>query len=197
MSLAIFRKIQTLYWLAIVSTIVMLLPNDVRDFFYLNFNDVLNGEIWRTLSGHLAHLSWTHWLLNTVGVLLLQRYYGKYFSQWQQLLAALVFIMLTISLCLIIFSQELKWYGGLSGVLIGLFYFSALQDYQHNKLFNGIAIAMFSLYIAMQQFSGELREGLTNQVTVATRAHLFGALAGALWLILITLWEKKPAKPPV
>lgn len=190
MSLTKLTRLSKLYWLTIASAIFMLLPSDIRDFLYLNINEVLNGELWRVLSGHLAHLSWTHWLLNTVGVLLLQHYYGSYFAQWVRLLTILVIVMLLLSLCLIVFSQELKWYGGLSGVLIGLFYFAALQDYQYNKLFNGIAITVLSIYIAMQQFAGELYEGITDQLTVATRAHLFGALAGIICLTLITVWGK-------
>lgn len=188
-------KLKKLYWLTIASAIVMLLPSDIRSVLYLNFNDVLDGELWRVLSGHLAHLSWMHWLLNTIGVLLLQRYYGSYFAQWPSLLATLIIVSLSLSLCLIVFSQELKWYGGLSGVLIGLFYFAALQDYQHHKIFNGIAIIVMSVYIAVQQFSGELYERVTDQLTVATRAHLFGALSGIICLILITAWRRfvKPA----
>ena len=183
-----------LYWLIIASGIIMLLPNNLRESLYLNFKYVLDGQIWRVISGHLTHLSWTHWLFNMAGLLLLQRLYGKYFAHWHQLVALLAFIMIAVSLGLLIFSEELKWYGGLSGVAIGLFYFAAIKDYPRQKIFNALALATMSLYILLQQFSGERIEGLVDGISVAARAHLFGAIAGLLWLLLLQLWNKAQQK---
>ena len=185
----IVSKGRNVYWLALLTALIMLLPGDIRDVLYLDFERVMNGEIWRAISGHLTHLSWTHWLLNIAGLMLLQQFYSQYFSTWHWL-GALVFIMLAVSIGLLTFSEELKWYGGLSGVLIGLFYISAINDYQHKKIFNALALAGLSLYIFIQQLLGERIEGLANSVTVATRAHLLGAIAGLLWLLLAHLWSK-------
>ena len=102
----------------------------------------------------------------------------------------MLFIMLTVSIGLLLFSETLKWYGGFSGVLIGLFYIAAAKDYPHSKLFNMLALTGISLYILIQQLSGERIEGLTDDLTVAARAHLFGALAGLLWLSIIKLTNK-------
>jgi len=53
-----------------------------------------------------------------------------------------------------------------------------------------LALTGISLYILIQQLSGERIEGLTDDLTVAARAHLFGALAGLLWLSIIKLTNK-------
>ncbi|MBN4081965.1 MAG: rhombosortase [Gammaproteobacteria bacterium] len=180
---------KNLYWLALISATIMLLPDSIRSLLYLNFERVLNGEIWRVISGHVTHLSWTHWLLNMAGIILLQQLYGKYFSNWHWL-APMIFIMFTVSISLLIFSEALKWYGGFSGVLIGFFYFAASKDYRYSKLFNTLVLISISLYILIQQLSGERIVGLTDDLTVAARAHLFGALAGLLWLFITKLTNK-------
>ena len=178
-----YRTGQTLYWLVLLSGVIMLLPDDLRGVLYLDFERVMNGEIWRTISGHFSHLSWTHWLVNMLGLILLQQFYGKHFSNWRWL-APMLFIMLMVSLGLLIFSDTLKWYGGLSGVLVGLFYIAAVQDYQRSKILNTLILVGISLYILVQQLSGERIEGLTDDLTVAARAHLFGAVAGLLWIFI-------------
>lgn len=179
-----------LYWLVPLSGIIMLLPDGLKDLLYLNFEQVLNGEIWRIISGHLTHLSWTHWLLNIVGLFLLQQFYGKYFTRWDQLTPPLLFAMIAISIALLTFSQELKWYGGLSGLLVSLFYFCAIKDYQHKKLFNTLALSCMSLYVLVQQMPGEIEPGLGTNIPVATRAHLYGAIAGVLWFFLMQIWYR-------
>ncbi len=173
----------TLYWLALLSASAMLFPDNVRTNLYLDFGQVLDGEIWRIISGHFSHLSWTHWLMNMLGLVLLQQLYGEHFSNWRWL-APTLFIMLSVSAGLLIFSETLKWYGGLSGVLVGLFYIAALRDYWRRRIFNGLALLGISLYILTQQLSGERIEGLSHGLVVAARAHLFGALAGLVWIVI-------------
>ena len=164
----------------------MLLPNSIRTTLWLDFDSFLAGEVWRGISGHITHLSWAHYLLNFAGLVLLQQVFGKYFARWHWLPPAL-FIVAGTSLGLILFSHELKWYAGFWAVLIGLFYIGALKDYACNKLSSLLILTALTCYIGLQQFSGERIEGILDGVAVASRAHLFGAISGTVWVTLSTL----------
>ncbi len=176
------RKGFKIYWLAALALGIAILPETLQTDLRLSFLEVRNGEWWRMLSGHLTHLSWTHLLSNIVGLVILQQLFYQRFSSWRWIIDT-VFIALATGFALIFFSKELQWYAGLSAVIIGLFYCYAIQQLNENKWLFLILIACLTLYIAAQQVYGEISSSFFGEFPVASRAHLFGAIAGIVLAI--------------
>ncbi len=183
------REGLNIYFVAALSTALMILPQQYQAALQLDFDLLLQGEVWRALTGHLCHLSWQHYALNVLGLIVLQQLFSNYFKGWSWLTPTL-FIALSTSLALALLSQELQWYVGLSGVLMGLFYLCALQYYDDNKFISLAVLIGLTLYIGVQQYSGEIIQGVTEELPVASRAHLFGAIAGVVWTTLAQLKTK-------
>ena len=178
-----------IYFIAALGAVLMVLPQHYQVALRLDFDLFLRGEVWRAITGHLCHLSWQHYALNLLGLVVLQQLFSNHFTGWHWLIPTL-FITLCVSLALVLLSQELKWYVGLSGVLIGLFYLCALQHYDDNKFISLTVLLGLTLYIGIQQYSGEIIQGVTDELPVASRAHLYGAIAGVVWAILAQLKTK-------
>ena len=79
---------------------------------------ITNFEVWRLTTGHLLHTNLNHLMLNTLGLVLLWALHGHYYST-AHYLAFVVYSSLFTSLSIYLFSPDLEWYVGLSGVLHG------------------------------------------------------------------------------
>ena len=77
------------------------------------------GESWRLLSGHFTHLSWSHLLLNSAGLLLVWFLVGKRYDLRAWLLVVAI-ILSVMDVAFWFLNPELYWYVGMSGMLHGL-----------------------------------------------------------------------------
>ena len=82
---------------------------------------LLDGQLWRALTGHLVHLSWMHRGLDVAAAALIVAVFGRHVG-W----AAPLLCMLGTTAGLFLFSLRVKWYAGLSGALYGLAVYGAL-----------------------------------------------------------------------
>ncbi|RMH22714.1 MAG: rhombosortase [Gammaproteobacteria bacterium] len=156
---------------------------------------IANGEIWRLLTGNLAHLNWPHLWLNLAGLLLIWLLTQHLFSTRQWGLAFL-FTSLGVSSGLYIFDSELLWYVGLSGILHGLLVAPLTFNIRNNCLADHALLAIVLLKVIWEQFQGpmESSEALIEG-QVVTDAHLFGAISGlVLGLSLYLLKRHKATK---
>lgn len=169
----------SLYVLAAICLLLMLAPKDLQTALYLDLAAFRNGEYWRALSGHFVHLSWSHCLLNVGGLIVLQQLYGRHYAHWRWLLPAII-TSASISLALLMFSQALTWYAGLSGLLMGLFIAAAVNTLKQQPVVSGGVLVLVSLYVIAQQFQGELVDHWSGEFATSTRAHLYGAGGGLL-----------------
>jgi rhomboid family GlyGly-CTERM serine protease len=78
-----------------------------------------DGEYWRLLSGHFAHLGPEHLLLNLAGLVLVWLLVGRQYTTPQWLIVT-AFSLVIISLGFWFLDRNLIWYVGLSGLLHGL-----------------------------------------------------------------------------
>ncbi len=140
-------------------------------------------QLWRLLSGHLTHLSWHHFLLNMSGVLMVGFFFASY-QPGRYWLMALFFIALACSAGLMLDGQ-LDRYVGLSGVLHGLFIIGGRWELKHHKASGVVLLALIVGKLIWEQLYGALpgSESLAGG-RVAINAHLYGALAGVIYLAI-------------
>lgn len=139
-----------------------------------------NGEAWRLVSGHLAHLNPSHLLLNLAGLLLIWHLVRRYLDAGSWWIVVAVSIA-GIDLGLWFFEPQLYWYVGLSGVLHGLLAGGVVGGLRTRRIDVLILGTALIAKIAYEQFVGALpgsEEATGGAVVVA--AHAWGALAGAV-----------------
>jgi len=140
------------------------------------------GEVWRFLSGHFTHLNWSHFGLNMGGVIMVMVFFANYQSStyW---LGAIVFIALLCSAGLML-DMQLNRYVGFSGVLHGLFIIGARFEMRRYKLSGVVLLVLIVAKLIWEQVFGAMpgSEEMTGG-RVAVNAHLYGALAGGLYLM--------------
>ena len=141
------------------------------------------GEVWRFLSGHFTHLNWSHFGLNMGGVIMLMVFFANYQSNayW---LGAIVFIALLSSAGLML-DMQLNRYVGFSGVLHGLFIIGARFEMRRYKWSGVVLLVLIVAKLIWEQVYGAMpgSEEMTGG-RVAVNAHLYGAIAGGLYLWL-------------
>ncbi len=139
-------------------------------------------QVWRLISGHLTHLNWNHFLLNMAGLAIVTVFFAGYRTPayWS---GALLFIALGISLGLML-DKQLDRYVGLSGVLHGLFIIGGFWEMSRYKVSGAVLLLIVVGKLIWEQLYGALPGSeLVSGGRVAINAHLYGALAGAGYLL--------------
>lgn len=156
--------------------------------------DIIDGEIWRLLSGNLVHADANHWLFNMLTLGLLWLLYEKYISPlWGVFILTATAMGTTLGLLL--FNPQLQWYVGLSGALHGFIVAGALITLRNEPKLQSALLVLVLVKLVIEQLSGPL--GGTQQwisVKVAVDSHLYGALTGLFFgLVYISrgLWQRK------
>lgn len=141
---------------------------------------ILNGELWRIVSGHLVHLGWPHLLMNVLGLLLIWLLFGHFIKprNWVWICLAST---IGISAGMLLFNPELKWYVGLSGVLHAMFVAGAVVSIRAGYRAEWLLLAALTAKLAWEQLVGPLpgsAEFAGGNVIVD--AHLYGAISGLI-----------------
>jgi len=149
---------------------------------------ILNGEIWRLVTGHLVHSSLYHLTWNLAGLAGLGWLFGRELGQ--RFLAVMFGGALMVSGGLILLDPGLELYVGLSGVLNTLLVAGALASWREERAegsgFYGVACLVL-IGLSLAKIVVEAGAG-TSLFTDPGRlggfavplAHALGALAGAL-----------------
>jgi len=180
------RKILGLraWWLpglAVLIAVLLALTGDWgRELFRYDRLAISSGELWRLISGHFVHLGWSHFALNTVGLVLISFLVAARFSAIQWLLITLL-IIVGIDLGFWILEPQLGWYVGLSGVLHGLLAAGVASGMRDGQSDSWIIGGLLVIKIIYEQLVGPVpgSEG-TSGGDVVVAAHLYGAIAGTL-----------------
>ena len=151
---------------------------------------IWEGELWRLLSAHFVHLSWSHYAMNCVGLLIA---YGLYW-RWLTASTTLMWGLLSASAVtfgLLFFSPQIVWYVGLSGVLHGLIVAGAVTDVQARRWEGVWVLGIVAAKLVWEYRNGPLpgsESGAGGPIVV--EAHLYGA-AGGLWASLMQIfWSR-------
>ncbi len=161
--------------------VAMLLPVHMREQLYFHIPLIKQGEYWRFFSGHFIHYSWLHCLSNSAGLLILASVFNNNKDRIKWLLP-IVFILLVVSCGLLLFSQQLTWYVGFSGILTGLFVYACIATIAENRTLSVLMLLVILVYVVSQFVSGELTESDSlTMIYTSSYALAFGVLGGLLY----------------
>lgn len=166
--------------LLIIAALLAATGDSGREWLRFERGPIDDGELWRLITGHFVHLGLTHFLLNSAGLVLVWILVGRGFAflEWLAIIAGSI---AAIDIGLWIFSPELEWYVGLSGLLHGMLVGGILANWGERRseaLILGLVIAA---KLAYEQLLGPLpgSEG-TSGGTVIVDAHLYGVVGGMI-----------------
>lgn len=162
--------------------VTMLIPVNYRESLYFNIDLAYQGELWRYITGHFTHYSWLHCLTNLAGLYLLCVVFTQNSFKLNFALPTL-FIICIISFGLAMVSQEMKWYVGFSGVLIGLLSYASVRTFGQNALLSFAFLLILTTHITSQIiYGGELvKPILISDIYASSYAHLFGFISGFIY----------------
>ncbi len=150
----------------------------------LDVSRVLSGELWRLFSGHLAHLTWRHYVVDAFAYWLL---FSTYAAR-RSLSAAngLVIVASVVVSVTVVVLRLHPIYGGLSGLCCGACAALILAMVLDNpNCFLGYVLALlFCSYLG-------LAESLVAGIRVAAEAHWAGALSGTAVEGIRFFWTRK------
>jgi len=150
---------------------------------------VLQGELWRLVTGHLIHLGWAHWALNafalTLVSLLARRPLGL-----GDMARSIPALAAAISLMLLVFDTDVPDYVGLSGVLYGLVLLVLWPQAREGRWLAWAALVYLAVRVGWQLLSGApAMEAALIGGPVIEQVHGHGLLVAAVWLLI------RPARP--
>jgi len=148
---------------------------------------------WRLFTGHWVHANVEHTALNLfsfIATLILFPNLG----QPKRLLPLIAFSSLWISTALLIFSPDIEYYLGFSGVFYALLTAGAVSAWQTPTAWL-IAVFIIAKVLAEQTLGPmEYSAALTGGI-VATSAHLYGVIAGAIYSVSAILIQHLQHRP--
>ena len=152
------------------------------------------GEAWRLVSGHFAHLSWSHLALNSTGLLLVWYLVGDAYSVRDWTLVVLLTVA-TIDIAFWFLNPELYWYVGMSGFLHGVLVAGIITRLRSMDVETGVLLLLLAAKIGYEQLNGPVPGSeTTSGGPVVVDAHLYGALGGALGALLARIIGSGPSK---
>lgn len=167
------------------------------EWFAYNRLDISHLQFWRLITGHFLHTNLIHLLLNLAGLGLLWALHGHYYQN-KQYITVMLLLCLGTSAGIYVFSADLQWYVGLSGVLHGLFVLGAYFDIRHHLTSGWLLLLSVWIKVLYEQFYGASQDiAQLIDANVAIDAHLFGTLSGTvLILYFFTLHKKRLRNEP-
>ena len=149
------------------------------------------GQLWRLLSGHLVHLGPQHLLLNLAGLILVWILVGSYLRSSGWFLAFGV-IVAGLDFGFWVLRPTLDWYVGLSGVLHGLLVAGLVVGWRRAPVESAVLALLVMAKLAWEQLGGALpgSEAAAGGPVVVD-AHLYGAIAGILAGVLVTVMTRR------
>jgi rhomboid family GlyGly-CTERM serine protease len=181
--------------IVVIATAIALSGDTGREFLRYDRDAIVDGQAWRLLSGHFAHLGAAHFGLNVVGLALIAYLVIARFSPGQWLLIILL-VILGIDLGFWLLEPQLRWYVGLSGLLHGIWAAGAIGGLRTGQIDYRLLLGILVGKLVYEQLVGPLpgsEDSTGGNVIVA--AHLYGAISGAF--IAAGLSFRKPPTAPI
>jgi rhomboid family GlyGly-CTERM serine protease len=163
-----------------------------------NYLGITQGQIWRLLSGHFVHLNFSHAVLNATGLVLCIAIFGSPRNLVDGCIYLLI-MALFISAGLFIFSPNVAYYLGFSGLLHAVTIHYLVLGYSKNRLFYGLALLGMAAKLASEQLSVfdvfYLKALIGDQII--NESHLYGAIGALVWIVLRQLLTQLDYENPM
>jgi rhomboid family GlyGly-CTERM serine protease len=174
----------TLFLFAI-SGCLMLLPDSVQSVFYFDRQAVAAGSYYQLVSGHFIHGDINHWLWNSLALLVLGAIIEV--KSKRLLLVTLLIGIASVDALLLSPLSSINYYCGLSGILNTLLvtvFWIAWREYQLKWIIVSALLCAGKIALEMS-----LNNSLLTHIQWPPypAAHLAGALAGGLLIVLFRL----------
>jgi rhomboid family GlyGly-CTERM serine protease len=159
---------------------------------------VAQGHVWLMVTGHFAHMNWSHWAMNMAGLAIVAVFFSRHCraSEW---LAVIITSIVVINIGIWYWVTDIETYVGLSGVLHGLFIYGALREIRYYPLSGYVLTAILIGKLIYESMYGALpgSEEMAGG-RVLTQAHLLGAIGGGIvWAgIWLASWLKHRRNQP-
>lgn len=170
--------------IVLIALIFMLGGDNAREGLRFDRVWLIQGEGWRWFTGHLSHLGWSHFALNSVGLLLVWFLVGARFSTsvW---LVNIAITLLVIDAGFWFLNPELHWYVGLSGLLHGLLAAGIVAKLREIDVETGVLALLVVGKLIWEQVGGPMPGSeLTSGGPVVVDAHLYGTFGGVLAAVI-------------
>jgi rhomboid family GlyGly-CTERM serine protease len=150
-----------------------------------------HGQYWRLLTANFVHFGWAHTLMN-VAALLLCAY--AFFNEVRpsQFLGLLLVTALAVGAGIYVFNPEYQPYAGLSGVIHGLIVAGLIRNRRYPLWIRIGGLLLVAAKLVQENSAGYEATDLQALIpaAVAVEAHVYGAIAGALFATGIWLISK-------
>lgn len=169
--------------LAVVALVTSLEVGRSSVFGWLEYqrNAILQGQLWRLLTGHFVHLTPWHLVMNLASLLMV---WSCFLRRWTalQFLGVVFVAPLLISSLFLMTDQRLTGYAGLSGVIYTLLIAGLVCGWRREPGLRSVLLLMAVLRLGWEQSSLYNPDYLDSWLNgpVYPNAHLFGALVGGL-----------------
>ncbi|PQJ90160.1 rhombosortase [Aliivibrio sifiae] len=148
----------------------------VSDFFVWDRSLILQGEIWRLITGNFTHTNLPHLIMNSAALTVFCFIFKDILNP-KKLWGLLFFISLMTGVLLLL--SPIQSYVGLSGVLHGLFIWAAIEDIKQKRNTGWLLLISIITKICWEQYFGASASTISLiNAKVATEAHLIGAFSG-------------------
>ncbi len=169
-----------------ITIVIQLTDIETKQWLQYSYEGIQHSEYWRLLTANFVHLGWTHLILNIVALLLISELATTALT-WLYTFSLICSVGITLGLLL--FSPEVTWYVGFSGILHGLL---ALIAWQQIHTYQGkVLLILLIVKLVWEQYYGALPA--TADFTggnVIVDAHLYGAIVGWLWGLVFSSGNK-------
>lgn len=165
--------------LLVVSFALYLVEPVSSDWLRYQRTEVLNGEIWRLVTGNFVHTNFAHVVLNCLGIVIIWVLHAEHYCA-KRYLGVLTASALATGLGIHFFG-DLENYAGLSGALHGVIAYGAVKDIQAGIRFGWPLLIGIIVKVAYENLVGA-SDDVSNliEASVAVDAHLYGLIAGLI-----------------
>lgn len=142
---------------------------------------IADGEIWRLWTGNLVHTNHWHLLMNVAGLWILVFISPQPSGKWT-IPVQILFLTTCVGSGLWLFSPEIIWYAGFSGVLYGLFLLTGIhlllaKDWLPASI---ILLGVCGKTLWDWQAGGSSPTTALIEAPVVYAAHLYGMMGGGV-----------------
>lgn len=189
MSMALTRARYTAWLPWVLLLIVSSMLQVTGSYPGLRLNLSANDSTWwyTSFTCHLVHLTTRHWLYNSLALVVIGGIFVRQYT-WPIWLLTYAISAISISLGLHWFPHDLHSYAGLSGLLHGLFVMGVLRLYPQQPRLASLLGLLVLLKLLMDATVGSVVLKAPG-FTVASMAHVYGAIGGLLSWLSVYLWR--------